>query len=364
VLYLNVVQAEFGDALLLEQVTAGTTHRYLVDGGPVNNYEVNLKPVLQAVSAKGGSLDAVLLSHIDNDHVLGLLGLFADLEQAKVSNVAPVIRVGEVWHNSFALVPGDPNAANQVKAAFAAAGFAMESLGASVEGLNEGNKLRLMALQLSLPLNQPFPNGEIRVETAPVIQRDGLRLQVVGPSKPNLESLRKDWLAWLKKNEAQISTGLPLAAATADDSIPNLSSVCLLVTEGTHSALLTGDARGDHILENLEHLHLIPKGGTLHVDLLKMPHHGSDRNADPEFFRRITADHYVFSANGKYGNPDTATLIWLAEALKAQKRKAKIFATNSTPSTDKLKSLYPAATYGYELTILPSTKTSARLKIG
>jgi len=29
-----------------------------------------------------------------------------------------------------------------------------------------------------------------------------------------------------------------------------------------------------------------------------IPHHGSDRNVDPEFFKRVTADHYIVSGNG------------------------------------------------------------------
>jgi metal-dependent hydrolase (beta-lactamase superfamily II) len=367
-LWLNVIQAEFGDALLLEhKPTGGTTHWYLVDGGPGGNYADNLKGVLEGVAQKGGSLDAVVLSHVDNDHVLGLIDLFNDLLQAQVAGTAPVIGVTELWHNSFELVPGAPAVENDVKAAFAtagASGASMETMGASVLGQGEGFQLRLKALQLGLTPNQPFPNHEIRIETAPVIQRNGLTLRVVGPSEPNLQNLRDDWVIWLQDHEPEIASGSPLAAASADGSIPNLSSVCLLVTEGTHSALLTGDARGDHILTNLEALKVIPKGGTLHVDLLKMPHHGSDRNSDPKFFERLTADRYVFSANGKDGNPDTATLIWLAEALKKQNRKAKIFVTNRTPSTDKFKSLYPAATYGYTLTILPTTERVARLKIG
>ena len=367
-LWLNTIQAEFGDALLLEhKATGGSTHWYLVDGGPGGNYADNLKEVLESVSKKGGALDAVVLSHVDNDHVLGLIDLFNDLLQAQVAGTPPVIGVSELWHNSFELVPGNPAVENDVKAAFAtasASGAAMETFGASVLGQGEGFQLRIKALQLGLTPNLGFPNQEIRVETAPVIQRDGLTFRIVGPSQPNLQDLRDDWVDWLKTHEPKIASGSPLAAAAADDSIPNLSSVCLLVSEGTRSALLTGDARGEHILQNLEALKIIPKAGSLHVDLLKMPHHGSDRNSDPEFFERITADRYVFSANGKDGNPDTATLIWLAEALKKQKRKAKIFATNRTPSTDKLKALYAPATYGYELTILPATKKVARLKVG
>ena len=45
-----------------------------------------------------------------------------------------------------------------------------------------------------------------------------------------------------------------------------------------------------------------------------MPHHGSARNVETDFFRRIIADDYVFSGDGKHGNPDRETLEMLFEA--------------------------------------------------
>jgi len=363
-LHLVVFQAEFGDALLLEHEGSLGTHRYLIDGGPIDNYATNVRAQLESVAKAGGKLDVVVLSHVDNDHVLGLLDLLAELDAQHDAGAPLLIDVGEVWHNSFALIPGDPASESKVKAAVQAAGATMMSLDSSIHGVGEGNKLRLLALKLGLPLNQPFPNGEVRVETAPVIDRDGLRLQVVGPSKANLDALRKAWLKWLEDHEAEVSSGLPLAAASADGSVPNLSSVCLLATAGGHSVLLTGDARGDHIVANLEALELMPPVGSLHVDLLKMPHHGSDRNVAPSFFDRITADRYVFSANGRDGNPDMATLIWLAESLKRQGRSARIFVTNRTDSTRKLVELYPPAAFGYQLTILSASRRFARLTVG
>jgi len=53
---------------------------------------------------------------------------------------------------------------------------------------------------------------------------------------------------------------------------------------------------------------LLKPGDKMHVDILKMPHHGSDRNLDPIFFQRVSADHYVFSGNGEHGNPERETL--------------------------------------------------------
>ena len=73
-------------------------------------------------------------------------------------------------------------------------------------------------------------------------------------------------------------------------------------------------SRGDHVLDSLEETGLLTKTKPLHVDVLKVPHHRSSRNLDRDFFERIHADVYVFSACGMYGNPDRETLEMLMDA--------------------------------------------------
>ncbi len=53
---------------------------------------------------------------------------------------------------------------------------------------------------------------------------------------------------------------------------------------------------------------------SVHLDLLKLPHHGSDRNVSTGFFRRVTADRYLCSADGNHHNPDVPTLRMIADA--------------------------------------------------
>jgi hypothetical protein len=93
----------------------------------------------------------------------------------------------------------------------------------------------------------------------------------------------------------------------------NLSSLIILASAGDRRMLLTGDALGEDIIAGLKRLDLL-KDNKFHVDLLKMPHHGSSRNVSLDFLRQVTADHYVISADGKYDNPDKTTLEWLTEA--------------------------------------------------
>ena len=59
--------------------------------------------------------------------------------------------------------------------------------------------------------------------------------------------------------------------------------------------LLCGDARGDHVLE-LDAAGHVAKLGRLELDLLKLPHHGSIRNVEPDFYRRLPG--YLISPTG------------------------------------------------------------------
>lgn len=357
---LHAIQAEFGDCLLIEHGTEAHPHHVLIDGGPQLNYKAHLRGVLKSVAQKGGALDLVILSHVDTDHILGLVDFFAEERDRKSAGDQPLIAVGGLWHNSFdRAIDINNTIAPKFMAAINAAGQSanqITSTGIALQGIGDGNTLRVLALQLGIPLNDGFTEI-ITTETAPDdVDLNGLNLRVVGPTPANLEALRAEWEKWLADHEDAITSADPLLMANADQSVPNLSSISVVAGVGGKTILLTGDARSDHVLEGLKTAGLTDDDGNMHVDVLKLPHHGSDRNMTKTFFRKVTADRYVVSANGKDGNPDVATLIWLVESASAADRKIEIIATNATPSTQKLQNEYPESEYGYTLTIMPKNQ--------
>jgi hypothetical protein len=167
-------------------------------------------------------------------------------------------------------------------------------------------------------LNYPFRDAAGRAtlitleKTPQPIAISGLRFKIIGPRQAEIEALQREFDAYIE--EKGLTTEALLAAYT-DASITNLASLVCLAQVGRKKILLTGDARGDTIIAGLEQAGLLPAGGgRLTVDVLKVPHHGSDRNVTVEFFKRIAARTYVFSGDGKHGNPERPTLEWLAEA--------------------------------------------------
>ena len=85
---------------------------------------------------------------------------------------------------------------------------------------------------------------------------------------------------------------------------PNVASLMFMVEENGKTLLLTGDAQQDFILDGLARTGFLDDG-FVHVDVLKVQHHGSEHNMDENFARKVSADHYVFCGNGSHGNPET-----------------------------------------------------------
>ena len=350
-LRLHVVQAAFGDCLLLEHGPAAAPRFVLIDGGPPDTFDQHLKPLLLQLQQRGFALDLVVLSHVDNDHVVGLQDYFTELRLP--DNDLPVPT--GLWHNSFGPTLDPGNTIQPRLTALITPGRAnvMVESGMVVEGIEEGVGLRTAARLLNIPLNDGIANQLITVDNVPApVVINGLELVVVGPTQANLDELAQQWEKWLTAHEDDIRTGNVAVMANSDQSVPNLSSIMLLARAEGRTILLTGDGRSDHLLAGLAQAGLLDAQGSLHVDVLKLPHHGSNRNMTKSFFKKVKAATYVASANGKDGNPDLATLIWLVEAAQEQQRQVKLVVTNQTPSIAKLLEEYPPATYGYSLQIL------------
>lgn len=319
---LEALQAFHGDSLLLHAGTADEPKLVLIDGGPSGTWATSLQPRLDELRgerAAGGALqiDLAMVSHIDDDHVHGMIDLGGALVDLHERSQPLPYDVHTLWHNSFddtlgndaddlaaaavatlAQPVGDPKA-DELRAA----GLAV------VASVAQGRTLRDQATKLGWRVNTPF-DGPV------VLPEDGVRrislddattLTIVCPHAAQLEKLHDEWDKWLEKHPKAVKKDQAATAAFVDNSPYNLSSIVVLAEAHGKSMLLTGDARGDHILAGLDETG-IANNGLTEVDILKLPHHGSIRNLAAEFFERIKARHYVISANGRDGNPETETL--------------------------------------------------------
>jgi len=351
---LTIYPADKGDCLLL---TAADGTRVLVDGGMRNSFKDYVAASLARLRGAGEELALVCVSHIDQDHISGVLQLMDDLVAWRVhefqkdgrnpASEAPDAprppEVGAIWHNAFHEQIGqNAGPIEQMLAATAAilsqvprkavraVAQQQQTLATSVkEGLQLSRRVR--AGQLGIPVNEPFGGRLAQVtDGGRPIRVGSMRLTVIGPFPEDLRNLREEWNDWLRTHRddlrdvqrraredeellqsSELDRLLAPMVAQAEElgrrekvTTPNLASLMLHVEEQGRTALLTGDGHHADILNGLEHAGKLKKGSGLHVNLLKVQHHGSENNLDPEFCRRITADDYVFCANGAHENPD------------------------------------------------------------
>lgn len=331
---LEALQAEKGDSLILHFGPKNKPSFLVIDGGPNPVYQDTLRPRLDQLREKFANangrleIEMAMVSHIDDDHINGILSWFRSLRELEDTGETLTESIQTLWFNSFDDVLG--NGSDELRSRLSAKASKAAEGGASAAEFNadpiqgrhsaaiiasvrQGRELRAITTTLAIPLNKPFeglvmPGDENRDVALP----NGLKLRVLGPTLQQAAALQEEW-------EKDVRNKPDLAAAFADRSVANLSSIVAMAefeSEGKpRRILLTGDARGDFVWDGMIQAgYLTDRNDNIHIDVLKMPHHGSNRNMRKDFLQHITADHYVISANGENDNPDAEIFGWIAEA--------------------------------------------------
>ncbi len=263
-----------GEAQLLHLGTQDDPRFVLIDGGGPGAYRRAVRPRLEKLRHELGldgpvGLDLVVLTHMDDPQSHGILDLLEDLSRRRDDAQPPLVEIGGLWFNGR---------------------FDLDRAEEGSQLIRE-RKLRDLTARLEIPVNHTHGGDPVvsDVKRGP-IAIDGARIWILSPSRDLLEKARK-----------------------RPGGDPNRVAMALLVDIGGRRLLLPSDARGDDVLEGLDR-HGLLEDGRIHVDLLKLPHQGSSRSTDPEFYQRVTADAYLVTGDGRHGLPDLETLDWLLGA--------------------------------------------------
>jgi hypothetical protein len=326
---LEALNALYGDCILLRYPgTDGKERLWIVDGGPKGEtvdgapfaaWRDALLPRLKQISQTTPlPITLGMVSHIDDDHIFGIQKVTNALVSATPANPAPV-KFARFWFNSFEGIVGPKPAGMPSDAAQAS----LQSLVSDVmpqvddhhaelvmESIPQGNALASDLRTLGLNGNSPVNGLVVAKKGQKAFDIEGAKVTVIGPLQNRLDKLRDAWAKALSKPDKAARQAamqeLFLPAKSLDKSVPNLSSIVVLVEVGGKKLLLTGDAFGNDVVSAWDELGL--GAGPVKLDLLKMPHHGSNRNCTKKFLEFFEADNYVFSANGKFDNPDPETV--------------------------------------------------------
>lgn len=332
---LEALQANDGDCLLLHYGAGSAAGLVLIDGGSKGIYRDVLEKRLDELRSGKNILDLrlVVVSHIDADHITGLLDMFRQMSEEKSDGKVPRWRVASLWHNAFEkTIGGHPAAVRSATVAAASTGtlnveelkeqgLKDEKAVAVVASVKQGKDLQRFASSVT-KINSET-NGNLIV--APETGRKDIKISktltftILGPTQTELNNLEKEWN---KSKKARVKEQ-SVAADYLNRTVPNLSSIVFLAEEKSDKGkstriLFTGDAGGDLILEGLEAAGLLDKKHQIKVDVLKIQHHGSKHSVEQSFFEQVLANAYVISGNGAHGIPNLEALEWLSQARKSQ----------------------------------------------
>ncbi len=329
-LRLEMLPAGSGDCLWLEYGEPGKTHIVLIDGGvkdTVAPLAARLQEAMQERRSSSLHIDLLVVTHIDNDHINGILKL---LEEGQLP-----LTFGDIWFNGDYQLANLPPLTDKEKRPDQLGGIALELLRPDLLGLREGDRLsRLLAdPQRNLPWNQAF-QGKAAVTSStgslPLRRLPGdLTITLLGPPLNRLRVLANKWQEVLGEFERADQFGSKperddllgrgdtwpptwRESKILDDSPTNGSSIALLAEYGEKSLLLTGDGFGPDLEAAVARVQTErgKAGRPLPLTGLKLPHHGSFKNLTREMLEGISCRRYLVSTDGSvHHHPDHQALL-------------------------------------------------------
>jgi beta-lactamase superfamily II metal-dependent hydrolase len=322
----EALEAKHGDSLLLRYQQDGEDRLWVIDGGPRGVLKKSLAPRLAELRGEAETLrvDLAMVSHIDDDHIAGMVQMTNELVRAKDAGKPLALDIQQFWHNGFKEIVGGGDLSGikgaAAEASMASAADDLKQIAAKfgitdtagqlvLASVGQGVELVANIESLEIPLNESFDR---RIEAPQTREFAGTKILFLGPLKNRLDALKQEWANATTSGDIMRLVGL--FADKLDESIPNLSSISMLVEIGNRKLLLTGDARGDDMVDGWKAAGRDPDT-PFPVDILKMPHHASDRNLTEKFLQLFPADHYVISADGRHDNPDLKTITGMAQVL-------------------------------------------------
>ena len=348
---IELLQASEGDCVLLHYGDPLEPTHTLIDTGRQATWPA-LKARLDAIHARGEILELLVISHVDRDHIEGVLQLMKD----------PIVKqFGDIWFNGY------HHLQNQTLEAF---------------GALQGEALTQAIVDQHLPWNKhvKWNRGPVALPTpaAPVtLTLDSeLKITLLSPTLAQLSALKGEWeaacedahvvpghaveerreLEGFERFGAVDINALADSAFKQDSAKPNGSSIAFIAEFEGKRALLGADAHPGQLVAALDAL-----GGRQSLAAFKVPHHGSRANLSRELLQRVTCQDYLVSTNGSYfKHPDREAI---ARIVKYGGTQPRIHFNYTTPQNEIWKDAGLQQQFTFDPRFPPAAATSVTLTL-
>jgi beta-lactamase superfamily II metal-dependent hydrolase len=396
--------ASYGDSFLVRCFGDKTTN-ILIDMGFKSTYQNHIKNNLKRISEEGEKLDLLVFTHIDKDHIQGGLQFIEENGHLDSPNI---IRISEIWHNSYKHLQFDKmkkeivtdgidknmqgKLTQIIKRGYGREKGMQES---SEIGYKQGSTLASLLYKNEYEeiWNKSFNYDAVMINSEKGIEQININKEVkITLLSPNLDKLQRLECEWknklielgfkdklysssimddafevfnanLKENEKKVRKigqisgreinieELAAQKFEPDTAAINGSSISFILEFQGKRVLFLGDSHSDIIEKSIRNILEKVNRERLYFDAVKISHHGSKHNTSPDLLNLVEAKRYIISTNGRgtgFSHPDLETISRIIVS-KTEFKKELIFNFKPIHLFDFLSKQTNKEKYNYEL---------------
>ena len=327
-------------------------YRILIDGGFKKTFTSSLSAALKNLGAAGKRIDLLVVTHVDNDHIMGIIELFRELKYEKIQ-----IEICEIWYNGYRHLFSD----------------AKQSLSSDQERrvMDEVRRLDVPTMEERIRKDIGYAQGETLTgllggiwekewnrsfdgkavschDKGVLVELKSPYLSVVllNPGFEQLEGLEYKWTHFRRKKYLPMENGDSVMYEECferfliykDSSEINQSSISFLIkytnkAGKSYNLLFLGDASAENCLARLE------GWKNIQFDCVKLPHHGSKNSITQCTLAQLHVEYLLFSTDGRrHNHPDWEVV---STAVSNNNCKRMVFNYASCKAVRRLKEVYP-----------------------
>lgn len=281
---IHMLPAGSGDCFFIRYSYEGKGYNIWIDGGIGRTYFEIKKKILE-IKARNEIIDLLVITHIDADHIRGVLKFFADKSMDhKIIN--------RVLFNSASAI--SKFFRTEIIAKYE---MKMED-GDTACTFDEGITLEKVLLDLGLLEETPIMAEDL-------VELPGGMIKILSPDFDSLKKLNENW-------EKESSYGDVTCSVQKDFNIPldvlknrpfqvdlklaNQASIAFLLECEDKKVLMLADSNPDVIVTTLKVLGYCEKK-QLSVDCVKISHHGSCKNTSDLLIKHLKCCTFLISSN-------------------------------------------------------------------
>lgn len=309
---IKLLKAFNGDAILITFKEKEKVRNILIDGGMAATYVQKgkngklqygeLKETFDKIRENNEKIDLLILTHVDDDHIGGVLKWFEkDKEADKI--------IGKVWFNSGKLISeyfDEQEIADNLLQIEAESILTSIGQGVKFEDYIEEKEIWDRKIFIALQYFEHF----------------GIKFKILSPSPDKLKLVLGKWEkekpesldTSVDKNdyELTLTDHIKKDKFKEDQAVHNGSSIAFIMTFDKKNFVFLADSHPTVVANSLKTFGY-SKEKPLNAELVKISHHGSKANSSVELLELIKTNKYLISTNGdKHTHPDKQFLARLA----------------------------------------------------